>query len=103
MTHPRIYTALPPDVLVTSVHCAICRRFVKTGEYTIAPSASVYAGQPICFECIDMVTPAKYAKPIGPDETKGQRDDWPLPSRTNEQFGEKLITTNVNWETKDDA
>ena len=68
---------LPRDVLITSVHCAICRRFVKTGQYTIAPAASVHAGKPICAECIDMVPMTRGGMATGgaqvrPSETKGE-------------------------------
>jgi len=63
---------LPHDVLITSVHCAICRRFVKAGEYTIAPASSIYAGKPVCAVCIDLAPPALHAGggAVGPSETK---------------------------------
>ena len=59
------------DVLITSVHCAICRRFVTTGQYTIAPAESIYAGKPVCAACIDLVPPAT-GKRAGPSEKKGE-------------------------------
>ena len=66
---------VPADVLITSVHCAICKRFVMTGNYTIAPAASVHAGKPICAECIDMVPMTRGGMvtggaQVGPSETK---------------------------------
>ena len=60
---------LPKGVLITSVHCAICRRFASTGHYTIAPASSIYAGKPICGACIDLA-PSPPAKRVGPSERK---------------------------------
>ena len=60
---------LPDGVFITSVHCAICHRFAKTGEYTIAPAASIHAGKPICAGCIDLAPPG-LGKCVGPSETK---------------------------------
>jgi hypothetical protein len=57
------------NVLITSVHCAICRRFTQTGDYTIAPASSIYAGKPICAGCID-IAPVATGKGVGPTETK---------------------------------
>lgn len=51
-----------------NVTCAICRRFARAGEFTIAPAASVYAGKPICARCIDMAPVT--ARRLGPTETK---------------------------------
>ena len=69
---------LPPNVLITSVMCAICRRFVRTGSYTIAPAASVYAGEPICADCIDMArAQGETGAGIGPSERKAVPDkEW---------------------------
>ena len=60
---------LPRGVLITSVHCAICKRFVTTGQYTIAPASSIYAGKPVCGGCIDLAPPA-VSKRVGPSERK---------------------------------
>lgn len=60
----------PKDVLITSVHCAICHRFVTTGQYTIAPASSIYAGKPICAACIDMVPTERFSSRAGPSERK---------------------------------
>ena len=60
---------LPDGVFITSVHCAICHRFAKTGEYTIAPAASIYAGKPICAGCIDLAPAARFRSRVGPGET----------------------------------
>lgn len=73
--HYRNRSDIPRDVLITSVHCVICRRFAKTGEYTIAPEASIHAGKPICAACIDLVPPATHSGGLGvlgPSETKGR-------------------------------
>jgi len=63
---------LPHDVLISSVHCAICRRFARAGDYTIAPASSIYAGKPVCAVCIDLALPATHAGggAVGPSETK---------------------------------
>lgn len=60
---------LPDGVFITSVHCAICHRFAKTGEYTIAPASSIHAGKPVCATCIDLA-PSVPTKRIGPSERK---------------------------------
>ena len=65
---------LPEGVLITSVHCAICRRFAQTGQYTIAPASSIYAGKPICGACIDLA-PSTPAKRVGPSERKVVRPE----------------------------
>ena len=73
----RTTSHFPRDVLITSVHCVICRGFVTTGQYTIAPAESVYAGKPICARCIDMATSHTQAsgEAIGPSETKSAGDE----------------------------
>lgn len=68
MTTFTVRPELPADVLVTSVNCVICRRFAKVGEFTIAPAASIYAGKPVCFRCIDLAP--DLPRRAGPSETK---------------------------------
>ena len=68
----RTTSHFPRDVLITSVHCAICEGFTTTGNYTIAPASSVYAGKPICARCIDMARPTgETGAGVGPSERKG--------------------------------
>ena len=66
---------LPKGVLITSVHCAICRRFASTGQYTIAPASSIYAGKPICGACIDLAPTEQARAQVGPSETKVVRPE----------------------------
>jgi len=69
----RTTSHFPRDVLITSVHCVICRGFVTTGQYTIAPAESVYAGKPICARCIDMAPGmGETGAGVGPSERKGE-------------------------------
>lgn len=58
------------QIVVGTVRCAICKRAVGIGDFTLAPARSIHAGRPVCAACIDMV-PIGTERRFGPTETKG--------------------------------